>query len=527
VGFSTLNNSDGSSVAYGPCAFSATGKDGALVVGSRAHFFFPHPTTGKMLMSGVTKSGAASLSYGPSFFGDPDWPTPSTAATNCGATPTPITQASRYLNYYHPAGINYDGSYTGDLTAMRFPTTMSYIFERFPAFLADSRIDPGQNGGVGNWGDVDGCNGGTWLELTNVHGVAFFCTLVVSEDLDPTHSGAAHEYYVNKGQFSMYLSSTTGFIPGGPGEQIRGLTSGSRGYVGALESGVGIQGTQPLTRFTLTENITGASSGAACSNVTDTDIQLDATVYAVCAGSSGTFTVGEFAEGGTSHSYGKVLSWNGSTKVLVVDEQTNFTEGETIHGQTSGSNATISGKPAGTYSSLLHHTGLCVHGITVPAGITGPVSTHSIPALIIYDPADTDLVKSGSTVDWQQVPKHIIDMESTFSIITGLSGDIGGAKAIDGSYFDPVLKILYLDSIHADCGATGNCSSFSETLVHAFQLNDTPAPAPVNFQETWDRLTSHQKRIPIQVPLAERGLMATSLGGAFFGLTLLLGRKTT
>jgi hypothetical protein len=423
-------------------------------------------------MGGVIKSGAASLSYGPNYFGDPDFPTPST--TQCSDTPTSITQAGRYANYYFKT-VNYDGSYSGNLTSFRYLLPLTYIYEYFPGTFTDHRVDPTKNSSIGTWGDVDGCQNATWLELTHVHGVMFFCTLQGADSSDPTNPLATHEFYSNQGQWSMYTSSTTGFIPGEP---IWGLSSHSRAIIDNVEAGVGLGGQQPTGGYTIGETATGLTS-TAHGVVSDSAVDTSGIAYIVFSSSSGTFSVGEFVQGGTSGRYMQVTSWNSGTATLVGNEFIEFTDGETVQGQTSMATATISGKPAGVRNSWLRHNLVCVHGHTLPVPVTGPGTTQSTSAIIIYDPAKGEAVKAGSATDWQQDANYIMNMQSLFSLITAPQDDLA-AKSIDGYYFDTATNNLYLNAVHADCSHDNGCgvNHNMETLIHVFHINDVAAPVP-------------------------------------------------
>lgn len=453
IGFSTLDNS-GASTAYGPFRFRATTGDGQTRDGNRCQVLTAHPTTGKMIAAGIAKSGAAVLPWGPNNYGGNDFPTPSSPS----GLSSLIAQTYRYLDYYFPSTITFDGNWTGNLKSFRYPQAITYPYEYFAASLTDNRIDPLKNSGRGTWSSVDGVTSLWWFEGVNQRGVVWTATLMGSAIAAPTDPNATHEYYNNDGQISMFLSGISGTFT--QGEMLRGTTSHADMQIGAYDTGVGLSGAQAGTAFTVTETLTGTSSGAHGVVQTSTVIgggYFQATLTSVV----GTFTVGEAIRGTVTPAYLKVFSWTAGTATLIGVSFANFTSAETVTGLTSGATATI--------ATLQRHD-RCTHGFTLPVAVTGPGTTRSVPTLIIFDPAKLDAVKNGSATDWMQDADYVIDLEATYGIVTAPQTDSGGAKAIAGNFYDPNTKRLYLNAIRADVTTPG----IATTLIHVFQIADTP-----------------------------------------------------
>lgn len=119
-------------------------------------------------------------------------------------------------------------------------------------------------------------------------------------------------------------------------------------------------------------------------------------------------------------------------------------------------------------SGLGHDT--CTHGISSPVPITGPVSTASFPALIIYNPDDLLAVKGGQMQDYRVDPVAVLDLEQAFNIKTAPITVVGAAKSVRGFYFDPVRKYLFVLANRADDTRAGPV--FLESLIHVFRIND-------------------------------------------------------
>ena len=205
VGMSTLNDSDGSSVGYGPYRFKATDRDGSVWYGHRSYFFFEHPTTGKMLTGGIGHSGDVNVPFGPSCYGDADWPTPTTPGGHNAAND--ITLANRYLDYYCMNGtfaqstgnyFNLDGSWNGVIRAFQFDGVLTYPVEYFPTNYTQARADPTLNGGKGTWqGAMCSMNDAFWYEGTNKRGVLYVGTLAAGYSASASDPNASHTWYRN------------------------------------------------------------------------------------------------------------------------------------------------------------------------------------------------------------------------------------------------------------------------------------------------------------------------------------------
>jgi hypothetical protein len=207
MGMSTLNDSDGSSVGYGPYRLKATDRDGTAWYGHRSYFFFEHPTTGKMLTGGIAHSGDASVPYGPSCYGDADWPTPTTPGGHNAAND--ITLASRYLDYYCMNGsfaqstgnyFNLNGSWNGVIRSFQFDGVLTYPIEYFPTNYTQARVDPTLNGGKGSWqGSLCSMNDAFWFEGTRKRGVLYVGVLAAGYSASGSDPNASHTWYRNVG----------------------------------------------------------------------------------------------------------------------------------------------------------------------------------------------------------------------------------------------------------------------------------------------------------------------------------------
>jgi hypothetical protein len=115
--------------------------------------------------------------------------------------------------------------------------------------------------------------------------------------------------------------------------------------------------------------------------------------------------------------------------------------------------------------------GACSHGCPPPVATTGPVTTQSFPALIIYNPDDLLAVKGGAKADYSVNPVATIDLGNTYNIHTANQLIVGAAKSISGFYYDPVRKYLFVVAVQADDSAGPYAL---QSLVHVFAINDNP-----------------------------------------------------
>ncbi len=262
----TLDNPAGPThTTYGPWKFQATDQQANVWNGNRAQFLFARPD-GKMCAGGVSKSGNASIPWGPSAWCGNDWPT---TATTGGFGISPITQTDEYLNYYYPTNIsNVTGAATGAIQSFQYRnavTTLTYVGENYGDGF-NLKVDPTTNSGIGSWSDeASGMNGAVWIDGTHKDGVLFFGTLVAGAGSDTTNcSTTAHEAYFNAGQISIDVSSPSGnFIDG---ETVTDGTSGAVGAVSTWNSGtahllVAQTGPQQALNFGAGHVITGSTSG--------------------------------------------------------------------------------------------------------------------------------------------------------------------------------------------------------------------------------------------------------------------------
>jgi len=116
--------------------------------------------------------------------------------------------------------------------------------------------------------------------------------------------------------------------------------------------------------------------------------------------------------------------------------------------------------------------GACSHGCRPPSWApTGPVTTKSFPAFIIYNPDDLLAVKAGAKTDYTVDPTSTIDLIQTYDVTTALQSRQGAARSLTGFYFDPVRKYLFTVSVQADESAG---RYFVQSLIHVFAIKDTP-----------------------------------------------------
>ncbi len=208
VGLTTLDNPSGPTfTTYGPFKFSATDQWGNVWTGGRSQFIFKHPTSGKMLMGGVSKSGNANISFGPSTF---EWDAFPTTASPSGCPQTAVASTAEYLNYYCPdtTGVNsFDlttGASSGPIQQFQYSANpaLTYVFETFPTdFAPITKVNPLTNGGIGTWSDESsGVNGGIWLKGDNKEGVLYVGTIQAGYGDDTGDcTDTTHAWYRNAG----------------------------------------------------------------------------------------------------------------------------------------------------------------------------------------------------------------------------------------------------------------------------------------------------------------------------------------
>jgi hypothetical protein len=114
--------------------------------------------------------------------------------------------------------------------------------------------------------------------------------------------------------------------------------------------------------------------------------------------------------------------------------------------------------------------GACSHGIPPPVDITGPVMTAGFPMFAIYNPDDLAAVVN-TDLDYTPEPTTVINLETTYGVQTAPITTIGGAKTLEGFYFDPVRKYLFAVSHLVDDTAG---PYFVGSIIHVFAVNDAP-----------------------------------------------------
>lgn len=216
--------------ACGPWRFSydtaSRGEDG-----TRTHTLSMHPTTGKMIGTGGSKSGHTAIPWGPSMIGGADWPTCSTTG---GEFMTPIEMTHTYLNYYFPeppqqASSTYSvsGAPIQTIKQFQFPSYLTYAWETYAT--QPLRADPALNGGRGTWSsESSGCGQPVWFNGTNKQGVIFPCLLQGALGTDPEDCvNTAHEWYRNSANGYVKVSG----VSGSPSGVMTGGTSGDSGTI--------------------------------------------------------------------------------------------------------------------------------------------------------------------------------------------------------------------------------------------------------------------------------------------------------
>jgi hypothetical protein len=240
---------------YGPWRFTYDAGNGSD--GTRSHFFLAHPTTGKFLGTGTSKSGNAAIPWGPSLIGGADWPT---TATTSGFAMTPILLPDTYANFHYPTNTyDVDGTPQAEIKQFQYPTALSYAFEIFnPSSL---RADPAQNSGRGTWADESDSNTQPiWFEGTHKRGVIFPASLQGS--LTQTTTCAAnetHAWYRNELNGYIQLSGIVGSFVGS--EQVLGLTSAATSDASTFGQGYLFVNAFP-SDYSIGETVQGQTSGA-------------------------------------------------------------------------------------------------------------------------------------------------------------------------------------------------------------------------------------------------------------------------
>jgi len=93
---------------------------------------------------------------------------------------------------------------------------------------------------------------------------------------------------------------------------------------------------------------------------------------------------------------------------------------------------------------------LCYHGFDAPLHSQGPVSTHNIPYLMIYNPDDLEAVKNGS-LDYTPEPVDFINLEEDLDHpIRTPDMNTGGYKNIGFVHWDASRNYLFCMSLYAD-----------------------------------------------------------------------------
>ncbi len=207
----TLDNPTGPvTTTYGPWRLNAVDQDASFTwKGGRSHYLSKHPTTGKLLTGGSSKSGNAAIPWGPSMFAF-NFPTTSSPG---GEDSTAFTSLGEYWNFY-TVGTTYGdtpapntGAATGTIKQFQYTANPALTY---PAELdwgnsmTVTKVTPSTNGGVGTWSDEEsGINGFVWIDGTNKDGVLFIGTIAACTGTSTDCADRAttsHEFYRSVGQ---------------------------------------------------------------------------------------------------------------------------------------------------------------------------------------------------------------------------------------------------------------------------------------------------------------------------------------
>lgn len=259
VAANDLSGSDGpSSNACGPWRFTYPAQSPSITDGTRTHGFMERPSDGKMLSFGVSKSGNATIPWGPSLRGGNDWPTCSTTG---GFGMTPINEPDLYLDHYIPNGGTFTnlGVPSGTVRQMKLPSTFTYAFENYgtPALQSDPAV-----AGFGTWSDENSsANWGTWIEGTNKSGVIFVGTVVGSAGSTISDcTNTTHSWYRNAANGWVRLTGSSGTFTG----TLTGGTSGATGSItgNVLNTDRYIYFNSNSVAFTVGETATASGGGS-------------------------------------------------------------------------------------------------------------------------------------------------------------------------------------------------------------------------------------------------------------------------
>lgn len=195
-------NGEGTTTGRGPWRLKATDGDGTSFYGPwRGLLLSPHPVTGKLITGASLNSGNASGSWGPSLYGELDWPTDSTPS---GVNETPLTLTKRWMNHYYMGGkLNSDGTLIAPNPLRSFRRRLDPpLFEPFPGQIPASLQVNGQVytdaiGLTGSWNEMDYVWGQAWIQGTTKAGILFCGNAAGSPSQDTTDPLAGHEYYGN------------------------------------------------------------------------------------------------------------------------------------------------------------------------------------------------------------------------------------------------------------------------------------------------------------------------------------------
>lgn len=169
----------------------------------------------------------------------------------------------------------------------------------------------------------------------------------------------------------------------------------------------------------------------------------------------------------------------GSTNLIVQNTGgTDFSNGETIHGGTSGTNTTLTTWHRGSY---------CTHGCFQSNSVTGPQGNHFYAGLAIYDPATMTANAAACTASQScggtdyAVPSSFINLQDHYGMHVATASEAGqlsgGNANLRMGYFDSSRNYLYMISTLGDDSTGGIYTS----LIEVFHIIDAAAPEPLSW----------------------------------------------
>jgi hypothetical protein len=152
-----------------------------------------------------------------------------------------------------------------------------------------------------------------------------------------------------------------------------------------------------------------------------------------------------------------------------LNNATDFTVGETVHGNVSGHTATV---------AAYHNQLYCLHNCdaTNGFGTTGPSVSHKPKTgyFMVYDPDVLDEVRAGSTTDYTVDPTSVIDLMATYTYPQ--SGYNDTQAYMTGFLQDPDDPTYF----YTLGNMSANGTPPQPAIIYKWHINDSPAPAPAH-----------------------------------------------